>query len=148
MREGKGFVKEEPVGQDCVFSPQLLPTTSASVFHHLHHQTANHPFHVHQTLVRTMADVFQKRVILIASAQRGSMDITVKSTQMTAMRGMDSHTEERCQKLKKGTNVSTGILSLFWIKDLFLQLHLHLVKAWDRTTSAETLMEIRSHGAL
>lgn len=34
---------------------------------------------MHQTLVRTMADVFQKRVILNASARRVSVDITVKS---------------------------------------------------------------------
>ncbi len=55
---------------------------------------------------------------------------------MTAMRGMDSHTEGRCLRQMMGMSVSTGTLSSFWIKELFLQWHLHLMKAWDRITSA------------
>ncbi len=35
-----------------------------------------------------------------------------------------------------GWVVSTGTPSSFWIKELFLQWHLHLMKAWDRITSA------------
>lgn len=49
---------------------------------------------------------------------------------------MVSHTEAWFQRQKKGMSVSTGTLSLSWIKDFYHRSHLGLVTAWDLITSA------------